>query len=295
LNFCPQCGQENLDANVPITFLVRDLWDDLVKIDSRFFRTLIPLLFRPGFLTQEYSAGRRMRFVPPLKIYLICSFALFLIAPTVTNRLVKVNTVVSTTEDIVKDAETKVEPDPASNTINGIQVPDRNSFNTFVNQRMARLDGQNGQAIADKIWEKAPTAMFFLLPLFAALLYALNAFRPGFYYVQHLVFALHCQAFYFIVFSVMALTPPGWEPFDGLAFLTIPIYSVLALRRFYRQGWLLTLFKGSILFTGYVMLLSLITLGALIVAAGELPNVKKPSSAKPAPAVSKPLKTGAVK
>lgn len=56
-----------------------DLADDFFHWDSRIWRTLFPLLFRPGFLTAEFIAGRKARYVPAFRLYLIISFALFLV------------------------------------------------------------------------------------------------------------------------------------------------------------------------------------------------------------------------
>jgi hypothetical protein len=47
--------------------------DDLLSLDARIVRTLRGLLFRPGFLTSEYLAGRRVGYVPPFRLYLLVS------------------------------------------------------------------------------------------------------------------------------------------------------------------------------------------------------------------------------
>lgn len=47
--------------------------------DSRLWRTLVPLLVRPGFLSAEFNAGRRARYMPPFRLYLVISFLLFLV------------------------------------------------------------------------------------------------------------------------------------------------------------------------------------------------------------------------
>jgi len=284
-NYCPECGQENLDANVPISYLIRDLWDDLVKIDSRFIRTLIPLLIRPGFLTAEYAQGRRMRYVPPLKIYLVCSFLLFLVAPTVSNRVGRVSTTSTEASGQIKTQSRSLGSEETIIDMGTANAKVENLFQAFVIDRVSRLDGQDGRKVIDKVWEKLPTAMFFMLPLFAGLIYALNAFRPGYFYVQHLVFSLHCHAYYFLVFTLAVLTPPPWAVFDGLVVASVPIYSLVALRRFYNRNWLKTLFKAWVLLLGYVTILTFVILGALLVAAGELPDApaKPPASGKVKP------------
>ena len=54
------------------------LLDDIFSFDSRASRTLWPLITRPAFLTKEYFAGRRVHYVPPLRLYLFISIVFFI-------------------------------------------------------------------------------------------------------------------------------------------------------------------------------------------------------------------------
>jgi hypothetical protein len=78
--FCHQCGQPDKSIIRFFGDLIRELLEDIISLDSRAVRTLIALLFRPGFLTKEYLAGRRFYYVPPLRLFLITSlFCIFII------------------------------------------------------------------------------------------------------------------------------------------------------------------------------------------------------------------------
>jgi hypothetical protein len=59
--------------------MLHDVADTIFNIDSRIFRTLYPLYFRPGFLSNEYFAGRRVRYVTPFRLYFFLSVAAFLL------------------------------------------------------------------------------------------------------------------------------------------------------------------------------------------------------------------------
>ncbi len=48
-----------------------------VALDGRLWRTLFGLVARPGFLTQEYFAGRRRRYVRPARLFLVLYLLLF--------------------------------------------------------------------------------------------------------------------------------------------------------------------------------------------------------------------------
>ena len=77
-SYCHNCGQPNRHF---IRFFPRVLWDminEALDFDSRIFRTLIPLLFMPGRLSMEYIAGRRARYVNPLRLYVFLSVIFFI-------------------------------------------------------------------------------------------------------------------------------------------------------------------------------------------------------------------------
>ena len=76
--YCSYCGQRAKVRVISLWELIRDLVGDLFELDSRIWRTLIPLLFRPGHLTSEYLRGRRVQYTPPFRMYLVLSVAFFL-------------------------------------------------------------------------------------------------------------------------------------------------------------------------------------------------------------------------
>lgn len=76
--YCSQCGQSVESTLRYFWSVILHLLDDIFSFDSRANRTLIPLLFKPAFLTNEYIAGRRVHYVPPLRLYLFISIVFFL-------------------------------------------------------------------------------------------------------------------------------------------------------------------------------------------------------------------------
>ncbi|MCU1279774.1 MAG: hypothetical protein JWM53_3320, partial [bacterium] len=75
--FCSECGQENTDYHVSIGRLVADLFEELFQLESRLWRSLWLLFRKPGLLTREYNAGRRVSYTTPLRLYLIASVVYF--------------------------------------------------------------------------------------------------------------------------------------------------------------------------------------------------------------------------
>ena len=115
---------------------------------------------------------------------------------------------------------------------------------------------QAAETLVGTFFNYAPTMMFILLPLFAAVLKLLYV-RRGRFYAEHFVFLLHVHSFVFILATVMLLVGNwvgGWLEL-ALA-LWILVYIYLAMKRVYGQGWLKTLVKYWILGWTYVTILT---------------------------------------
>ena len=78
--YCGSCGQRARGRLISLWELLQDAFGDLFEIDSRLWRTLIPLLIRPGKLTLDYLEGRRARYMPPFRMYLVLSVVFFVVA-----------------------------------------------------------------------------------------------------------------------------------------------------------------------------------------------------------------------
>lgn len=77
--YCAQCGQEDWDKPPSIKVVFGELVAGLFHADSRLWRSLWALMAKPGFLPKEYFAGRRVRYLPPMRMYLLSSLAFFLL------------------------------------------------------------------------------------------------------------------------------------------------------------------------------------------------------------------------
>ncbi len=78
--YCGNCGQRSRSRLISLWELISDAFGDLFEIDSRLWQTLIPLLMRPGRLTHDYLQGRRARYMPPFRMYLVLSLLFFVVA-----------------------------------------------------------------------------------------------------------------------------------------------------------------------------------------------------------------------
>jgi hypothetical protein len=77
--YCGNCGQRARSRLISLWELLSDAFGDLFELDSRIWRTLVPLFLRPGKLTDEYLQGRRACFMPPFRTYIVLSILFFLV------------------------------------------------------------------------------------------------------------------------------------------------------------------------------------------------------------------------
>ena len=77
--YCAGCGQRSISRVITMWELTRDMVGDIADLDSRIWRSLIPLLLKPGHLTADYLQGRRARYMPPFRMYLVLSILFFLL------------------------------------------------------------------------------------------------------------------------------------------------------------------------------------------------------------------------
>jgi hypothetical protein len=77
--FCAACGQRAVPPDPSVAELAGDAWREQSGYDGRIAATVRGLL-RPGYLTREYLAGRRKRYLSPVRLYLIVSVMYFVVA-----------------------------------------------------------------------------------------------------------------------------------------------------------------------------------------------------------------------
>ncbi|MBN8577007.1 MAG: DUF3667 domain-containing protein [Cytophagales bacterium] len=75
--FCHHCGQKD----IPQRQTLGELWSNFISsfwsYEGKFFRTTKYLITKPGFLAQEYCAGKRESYYHPARMYVFISFVFF--------------------------------------------------------------------------------------------------------------------------------------------------------------------------------------------------------------------------
>lgn len=258
--YCAECGQKNEKRIGPLGHLLAEVLDEL-SLDARFFRTLKRLL-RPGFLTRAYLDGRRADFVPPLRLFVIVSFA-FLILLGLDNRVEFWQTGSTSRVQVEQDSVAHEEITARLDSLQQVGSWRSQLEAAFLKGAVQALD--DPQQLAQTYVGRLSVLVFALLPVFAALLKLL--YRRE-YYAAHLIFSLHVHTVALllgtplvagaIVLRLLAgssnLSRIG--PWLGLSsftviYVAVLVYTFFALRRAYGGGWLRTALKFAALVAVY--------------------------------------------
>jgi len=78
-NFCSYCGQKNTTKSLSFGVFLNNMVSGFFSYDSRFWRTFIPLLTKPGSVSKKFIQGKRVHFVNPFQLYLNVSIVFFII------------------------------------------------------------------------------------------------------------------------------------------------------------------------------------------------------------------------
>jgi len=82
--FCHECGQSIHSVLKPMHHMVEETVETVLHIDGRIVHTLPPLFLKPGFLTLEYFAGRRVRYIAPFRLmFVLCLLSFFVFHLTI--------------------------------------------------------------------------------------------------------------------------------------------------------------------------------------------------------------------
>ncbi len=77
--YCSACGQRHEPHVHTVGHFASEAFESVTHADSRLWRTIGYLLARPGFLSREFFEGRRARYLPPFRLYLVISVLFFVV------------------------------------------------------------------------------------------------------------------------------------------------------------------------------------------------------------------------
>jgi hypothetical protein len=303
--YCGHCGQRARSRLISLWELIQDAFGDLFELDSRLWRTIVPLLVRPGRLTRDYLEGRRARYMPPFRMYLVLSVIFFVVAffdprddlgllfepgPTPEEQRdvgeEQAASTISGESDVragVVDSEEggvnfRIDPDSGECTLDDAgyeEMPE------WVRKRLTRdrltgicerISADGARTLTNLLLDNIPIALIVLLPLMALVLKGLYPLSRR-YFAEHLLFFVHFHAFFFLMLTLQIL----FSRLAGLVLVPEPVIVLIVVAAsFYVPVYLYKAMRhvygqGHLLtLTKYIALATAYSIGATLTMLGAL-------------------------
>ena len=303
-NYCPHCGQPVKDYDQPVSFIFYNFLGDFFAFDSRFLRTFKYLLFKPGFLSYEFFNGRRIRYAPPMRIFIFVSFILFLLLQIYTERGLK------KISDGSGDRKTMFEHPDSTNIIvqnlskethlDSIGQTGKENYKINLNLNIFSKTGnlkemlesissqleseikkssdpetitqlskllnifRSPEQVMSRILKYLSWSFFLLLPIFALIL---KLFFPGRkqFYMRHLIFSIHFHSFLFILFTFLTLLYYIFNRSISYVNFIIILFIILYMIFGLRRFYGQSYFKTAIKTLGITLIYNIISLTVVTV------------------------------
>lgn len=305
--YCSDCGQKDDPHRPTFGHFVAETFESLTHADSRLWCTLRALLVRPGLLTAEYFAGRRARYLPPIRLYIVFSVTYFLLLALFpdSTRLKQAEADENNNPAVAapasspagaKPAASASAPSPAAsgtltlrpNSGSGIAIEGgaqaceefeyrgwgRATVEPRLRAACRSIAADDGAGFGNAFLRQVPRAMFVVLPLFAIVMLAFY-WRPRRLYAEHLLFLVHYHCALFAVASLelvlTAALPASWAELLGWFTLGYLVwYGLRGMRAYYQDTWVRTGLKFAGLATFYLLTAAIVFFYAGLAAALSL-------------------------
>ncbi len=244
--YCHACGQK-AHLHDKLSHLVEEFAEGIAHFDGRLWRTLPLLALNPGQLSREWMAGRRVRYVAPLHLFLFAVFLLFLI-PNFTDR--HLFDFGDTSAEALRNAGLWIDnPDGTRTAVDpgnveafkreqGLRGPVATGVDMVIKlTKNPAYYGYKMEALAYKL-------SFVTVPISVAILWLMYAWRRRFSLYHHSVVSLYGLGFVALLFAFASLFSGGWATALNVSiFLIAPVHAARHLRGAYGSGWVQTILR----------------------------------------------------
>lgn len=291
-NYCPECGQINDTRRPGLGSFIAESLGNFFAFDSKFFKTIGHLFWRPGIVALEYVQGKKVTWMKPVRLYFLSSLIfLFFGGIGGEQSLVEIkgldddpkNEAIVDSLEIPSDTNdvdawktekgyqkmySYLEYHPKM-TVDSALVEmniDDGLWNRFLYKQLQKQFNMEQEDFKDFLETKTFWILFLFLPLFSFWLKLVYR-KKDIYYLEHLFFAFYTQSAFFLILSLTSINELliGIPYFNPIAIIGFAIYLFLALRNFYKQSIGKTVFKLLILNLGYAVFAILFLLLTLLI------------------------------
>jgi hypothetical protein len=247
-HFCNNCGQSAKDFDRPVSVLIVDAMSNMWAFDTRLWKTLKSIMFKPGEMALDYMAGKRVRYMPPFRLYLFISFIFFLLLRLSTDADTNIKLIsIEDKEDSKKEQVVEINPEyvdlaAIQNQINNeskkeISEKDKKGKNGKRNFEEVK---QNKELYISRFFTYLSWALIVMMPLYAMLLWFLFRKQQK-HYLAHFIFSLNQHAFLFVIFSILItislIFPQKQTMYEAWLLMIFPVYLIAGGRKLYKAKW----------------------------------------------------------
>ena len=281
LIFAHTVGKKTTRTNLPVKHFAMELLESFTHFDTKFVATFKDLVFKPGLVIQKFNDNKRVRYVPPIRIYAFTSFAFFLFFSAVTSSEIEnmsvavkkspdktatigvnvfgTNTKIDTLTRRELEERSFLTNELIDSTLRSKNIP-TNWLNTRIVNTATKLN-KGELPVADlfnKFVKYTSYSIFILMPIFAFLLLFFYRKR-NYFYAEFLVFSIYFHTLIFGAFIFLLLIF-GFIPISNklnyialILFVGMTIYLGLALKRVFADSTPKTILKTALLSLSYLV------------------------------------------
>jgi len=272
--FCPNCGQENIDARKTFYQLFVHFFEDLTHYENAFWKTIKNLILKPATLTKEYLSGKRLSYLAPVRLYIFISLITFFLISLFSAKdfgiKTEVNAESKTAAQEIKESGNSLFGYHSSRELDSIQKHGSKteklpSFQFWITKKVLLVFENNTQ---DEIVKKFvtsfthnfPKLLFINMPLFAFFLWILHG-KKKWYYFDHGIFTLHYFSFLLLIVLILFLSNKIFSLYKESGFIS----SILWMINFFGFSWMIYyIFPAHHRFYGETRLISFLKTSAFL-------------------------------
>jgi hypothetical protein len=242
--FCSNCGEKKItQKDFTVKHFLEESIEGLTHFDGKFFRSIKTLFKYPGHLTILFEQGKRVRYMKPLQLFIVCNLIFFLLVSSSNIFMIPLGNYYVNYEEY--------------------------GFSHIIDQKVGPYTRFPvfAEIFNEKIASQSKAFIILFIPFLALFLF-LFFFKKQKFFSLHLVFATHFFSFLllsFTLFHYIIELPVQYfiknynQKFDNFATLfnisIFVLYFILAAKRYYKSNIVWIIFSAILLGFFFMFLL----------------------------------------
>jgi hypothetical protein len=278
-HFCSHCGQDTHHTKLPFKHFFLEFLEGVIHFDTKVWLTLRQFLKSPGYVIKNFNDNKRVRYVPPLRLYIFSSVIFFLLLSGGVKDQAKsfdqimekdglgdgfsVSLFFVTEVDSISASRLQTIPNITATQVDSVltlrQIPSTHLNNRIISQLVKlRRRETSAQEIGYHFLASISKILFLLMPLFAFFVMVINGYKKLFY-AEALVFSIYMHSCYFLLMIVAVLVNKvvHLPNLYSIVFFATAFYLVTSMKIAFQNKWLTATYKALLLIIIYLVVIVL--------------------------------------